>query len=105
MMGYAGGIPFYPFFGLGNLVTVIGVILLLAWAIRHLSAEKLKHVGLWCVGIGLLLSLIAGLLMIPYRGQFRGYGNYDNSGNFRRGMMFQQGLLNPNQIPPNPDQQ
>lgn len=105
MMGYAGGMPFFPFFGLGNLITLIGVVLLIAWAIHHLPAPKLKIVGLWFVGIGLLLSLLTGLLLMPYGAPIRGNGLYNNSGNFRRNMMFQQGQLNQNQIPANVDQQ
>lgn len=49
---------FGPLVGLGHLFVVGGVILLIAWAIKHLHGEKLKQTAVWCIAIGIVLCLV-----------------------------------------------
>lgn len=48
---------------LGHLAILSGIVLMIAWAIKHLSSEKLKRAALWCIGIGALLTIATTLFM------------------------------------------
>lgn len=57
---------------LGHVLFVSGVVLLLAWAIKHLHGDKLRQAGLWCIVIGLavcVISISLGMLMVPKSGK------------------------------------
>ena len=61
----------------GHLVLVAGVILLLAWAIKTLHGDKLKQAALWCIAIGVILSVLSGLMgNVMY---MRAGGNFGSS--------------------------
>jgi hypothetical protein len=51
---------------LGHLAIVSGIVLMIAWAIKHLSSQKLKHAALWCIGLGAVLTIATTLFMGSY---------------------------------------
>lgn len=68
--GYGFG-PLLFLHVLSNVAIASGVLLLLAWAVKNLSGEKLKRAALWSLGIGLVTSILLGILafsMAPYGG-------------------------------------
>lgn len=75
-MMYSGGF-FGPilFLGvLGHLAIAVGIVLLLAWAIKHFPAEKLKHMALWWLGIGVILAILTSLSGFSMHGFTPGMG-------------------------------
>ena len=41
-----------------TLFTVVGGVVLLAWSVKHLPGQKLKEVGVWFVGIGIVGTML-----------------------------------------------
>lgn len=69
MMMAHGFLPMAGLATIGNVVLLSGIVLILAWAIKHLHGEKLRQAGLWCIVIGLMLSIVSlalGMTMKPY---------------------------------------
>lgn len=54
---------------LSHLAIVVGIVLLLAWAIKHLKADQLKRVALWCIGAGIILAILTCLLKVVMPGE------------------------------------
>ena len=64
------------------IIFFVGVIFLIAWAIKHLSGPKLKMWGIWM----LIIGAIACLLTVGFRGApWMGFG-FDGPGGSRMGM-------------------
>ena len=72
--------------GLFALSFALGVLLLFIWAIRHLSAQKMKSVALWMIGIGFVGCILTiGLWQMTGERWERGQGMMDREGNFKEG--------------------
>ncbi len=57
---------------LSPILVVAGVIMLVAWAVKHLSGPKLKSLGLWLLGVGIAGCLLAALLVASGMGGDKG---------------------------------
>jgi len=66
--------------GLFNVFTVIGVLFLVVWAIKHLPAQKLKEVGLWLLAVGVVGTLLLTSLAISARMELGGDGMMKKAG-------------------------
>lgn len=64
--------------GLAAALTLLGAFLLIVWMIRHLSGPKLKELGLWLFGCGLVASVLTMALM-ALAGHSRGRGGMMDS--------------------------
>lgn len=68
---FIGVAPMLGLAMLGHLALLSGLVLLLAWAIKHLHGDKLKQAALWCIAVGIVLWLLSAAFgMGSYR---RGY--------------------------------
>lgn len=67
-MGSGIGMPM-AFGSLGNLVLLVGVIFLVVWAVKHLTADQLKRAGLWCVLAGIMLLLLSTVVSVRLGGK------------------------------------
>ena len=60
-----------------GIAIAVGIILLLAWAIKHWSANKLKTWGMWFVGIGLIGYILLGGIAFAVGGGHPGMKRWD----------------------------
>ncbi|MBI2636274.1 hypothetical protein HYW84_03030 [Candidatus Peregrinibacteria bacterium] len=92
-----GGHGIFPLLhGLFHFFAVIGVLLLVAWAIKHLPAQKLKEVGLWLFAVGVVGALLLTALTISARMEFGDNGvelGLMKQGMMRSRMMQQGGMM------------
>ncbi|MDD5751913.1 MAG: hypothetical protein PHS73_05370, partial [Candidatus Peribacteraceae bacterium] len=72
--------------GLASLAGIVGLILLIGWALKHVPAHRLKHWALWLIGIGLALSILTTPAMSGW-GMMRGGRLGKGDGTFRQWMM------------------
>jgi len=78
--------------GLSAIAGVVGLVLLIGWALKHAPARTLKHWALWLIGIGLVLSFLTAPAAVGGLGMMRGRfaddeKNGKNYGSFRQWMM------------------
>lgn len=59
MMSHGFFLPMAGLAGLGHLLLISGVVLLIAWAIKHLHGEKLRQAALWCIAGGIVLWVLS----------------------------------------------
>ena len=75
------GFGFFPAIGflflwgihvLASFAGIVGLILLIGWALKHAPARTVKHWALWLIGIGLVLSLLTTPSMFGGQGVMMG---------------------------------
>ena len=77
--------------GLFAICALLGAALLFAWAIKHLSAQKLKHLGVWLLSMGIVGALLTMVLasgtygMGGHRGMKGSWGTMDGKGRMMQG--------------------
>ena len=74
--------------GLAAAAAALGAFLLVVWAIKYLPAQKLKQLGLWFFGAGVVVCIVT-LALLTFAGHNRGEWGMMDRGGFgdRRGMM------------------
>jgi hypothetical protein len=91
----AVGLLFIAVHALAVLSGVVGIILLIGWALKHAPAHRVKLWALWLIAIGVLLGLLTTPAMFGGRGRFgggcfggtKGTPDQDQRGSYRQWMM------------------
>ncbi len=63
----SGGLSFLiGLHALGMMIFLIGLILIIAWAIKYLPQKKLEMVAWWMIGIGIVAAIITCPLFLGH---------------------------------------
>lgn len=65
-------------------MAAVGVIFLLAWAIRHFPVHRLKTMGIWMLAVGVAGAVLMGVLSALMHG---GYGGMRGEWGMKDGAM------------------
>ena len=78
MTGIGSGSFWLHLHGLFGALTIVGFVLLTAWALKNLSGAALKSVTLWLLGIGIIgVLLTAPFAANSFQWRHSGYANKD----------------------------
>lgn len=86
--GFALFVVLRPIFGL---MTLIGIILLVAWAIKHLPAQKAKNLGLWLLAVGVVGTIL--MVTLPILAGMHGGWGMKGPGMYKGEMMRQWNMM------------
>ena len=88
--GFALFVVLRPIFGM---MALIGIVLLVAWAIKHLPAQKAKNLGLWLLAVGVVGTILMVTLPL-FAGMHGSWKMMGGDGRYRGGMMKQWNMPN-----------